>query len=300
MTITVADKIRERIERIETTPSIPAVFLPLVDLLSVPVEKANVDEVVRLVSYDNAIAAQCLRVAGSPLFGLAKPPKSIAAAVMTLGLQRVETIVLTSCVAQAFSAESWGIDPVEFWKHSLGCAMVSRKFSEKLAGVDGERSYMAGLLHDLGFLANSIAFPKEFASAVELACREQMPLYEAEQATMGFTHCETGYALAAKWHLGEDILHVIAHHHAPEQTRSARSMVALVHLSDELCRVRGLGYGYYERHKVDLISDPAWIILLEEHSDLEGVDLVRFTLELDEAVAKVIEMVSAIFGAAAS
>lgn len=300
MTTTVADKIRERIERIETTPSIPAVFLPLVDLLSVPAEEANIDEVVRLVSYDNAIAAQCLRVASSPLFGLTKPPKSIAAAVMTLGLQRIETIVLTSCMGQAFSAENWGIDPVAFWRHSLGCAMVSRKFSEKLAGVDGERTYMAGLLHDLGFLASSMAFPDEFAVAVDRACREQIPLHEAEQATMGFTHCETGFALAEKWHLAEDILEVIAHHHAPEQTGRARSLVALVHLSDELCRVRGLGYGYYERRKVDLISDPAWSILLEEHRDLEGVDLARFTFELDEAVAKVGEMVSAIFGPAAA
>ena len=37
MTTSVKDKIRKRIERIETTPSIPAVFLPLVDLLSGPV-----------------------------------------------------------------------------------------------------------------------------------------------------------------------------------------------------------------------------------------------------------------------
>ncbi len=300
MTTTVTDKIRDRIERIVTTPSIPAVFLPLVDLLSGPAEEANLDEVVRLVSYDNAIAAQCLRVASSPLFGMVKPPKSIAAAVMTLGLQRVETIVLTSCMGEAFSREKWGIDPVAFWRHSLGCAMVSRKFSEKLAGVDGERAYMAGLLHDLGFLASSMAFPEEFAVAVARACREQIPLHEAEQATMGFTHCETGRALAEKWHLAKDILDVIAHHHAPTQAGSAGSLVALVHLSDELCRVRGLDYGYYERHKVDLISDPAWSILLQDLRDLEGVDLARFTFELDESAAKVGEMVSAIFGPVAA
>ncbi len=295
----VADKIRDRIQGIETTPSIPAVLLPLVELLSAPSEEAEMEEVVRLISYDNAISAQCLRVASSPLFGLAKPPKSIAAAIMTLGLRRVETIVLTSCIGDAFSKEKWGVDPVTFWRHSLGCAMVCRKFSEKLASADGDRAYMAGLLHDLGFLANSLAFPKEFAVAVEWACREQIPLDEAEQTTMGFTHCETGRALAEKWHLADDILEVIAHHHAPERSGSAQPLVALVHLSDVLCRVRGLGYGYYERHRVDLIADPAWAILSQAHRDLEGVDLARFTFELDESVAKVWEMVSSIFGPAA-
>ena len=62
-------------------PAIPAVFLPLLEMLSDPAEEVKVDEVVRLVSYDNTIAAQCLRVAGSPLFGLAQSPKSIKGAV---------------------------------------------------------------------------------------------------------------------------------------------------------------------------------------------------------------------------
>jgi hypothetical protein len=91
---------------------------------------------------------------------------------------------------------------------------------------------------------------------------------------------------------------VIAHHHVIEESQKAQPLVALVHLSDLLCRMRGLGYGYYERHKVDLVSDPAWTILLQKHHDLEGVDLVRFTFELDEAVEEIHALVSTVFGAA--
>jgi HD-like signal output (HDOD) protein len=156
---------------------------------------------------------------------------------------------------------------------------------------------MAGLLHDIGFMVNCLVFPKEFAVAMERACREEIPLHEAEQATMGFTHCETGQALAEKWKLADDVIEVISHHHAIEQSHKAQSMVALVHLSDLLCRMRGLGYGYYERHKVDLVSDPAWAILLEKNHDLEGVDLVRLTFELDETVEEIHALVSTVFGA---
>ena len=291
-----AATIRKRVQSIDTTPAIPAVFLPLLELLSSSTEEVKVDEVVRLVSYDNTIAAQCLRVAGSPLFGLAQSPKSIKGAVISLGLRRVETILLTCCLGQAFPAEKWVLDPAVFWRHSLGCAMVCRKFSEKLGAADGEKAYMAGLLHDIGFMVNCLVFPKEFASAMECAYRDEIPLHEAEFATMGFTHCETGRALAEKWKLADDIVEVITYHHAVAQSQKAQSLVALVHLSDLLCRMRGLGYGYYERHKVDLISNPAWGILLKEHSDLEGVDLVRFTFELDEAVEDVQALVSAVFG----
>lgn len=298
MTTAVNARIRERVKRIETTPSIPAVFLPLLKLLNAPPERVKLEEVVKLVSYDNTIAAQCLRVASSPLFGLAKSPETIKAAVLTLGLRKVETILLTCCLGQAFPTKNWALDPTVFWRHSLGCAMVCRKFSEKLATADGDRAYMAGLLHDIGFLVNCMAFSGEFAKAVKHALQEEIPLDEAERATLGFTHCETGRALAEKWHLADDIIQVIAHHHAPELSPTAQPLVALVHLSDQLCRVRGLGYGYYERHKVDLAHDPAWAILQKEHRDLEGVDLVRFTFELDDAVAEVFELVATIFGAA--
>ncbi|MGD0509023.1 MAG: HDOD domain-containing protein, partial [Terriglobales bacterium] len=88
MTTPLAATIRERVQCIETMPAIPAVFLPLLKLLSHSVEDVKLDDVVRLVSYDGTIAAQCLRVSGSPLFGLAQPPKSIKAAVISLGLRR--------------------------------------------------------------------------------------------------------------------------------------------------------------------------------------------------------------------
>ena len=93
------------------------------------------------------------------------------------------------------------------------------------------------------------------------AVQEEITLDAAELATMGFTHCDTGRALAEKWDLSTDLVEVIAHHHAVEQSQSAQPLVALVHLSDLLCRMRGLGYGYYERQRVDLISDPAWAVL---------------------------------------
>jgi len=299
MITSVAATIRERVQHIKTIPAIPAVFLPLLKMLSSSTEEVALDEVVRLVSYDGTIAAQCLRVAGSPLFGLAQTPKSIKGAVISLGLRRVETIVLTCCLGQAFPAGNWALDPAVFWRHSLGCAMVCRKFSEKL-GMDGEKAYMAGLLHDLGFMVNCLVFSTEFGTAMERACHEEIPLYEAERAVMGFTHCETGQALAEKWKLGDDIVEVIADHHAVEQSHQAQPLVALVHLSDLLCRMRGLGYGYYECHKVDLVSDPAWAILLKEHRDLEGIDLVRFTFELDEAVEEIQAMVSMVFGSTAA
>ena len=64
------------------------------------------------------------------------------------------------------------------------------------------------------------------------------------------------------------MVHVIACHRAPEQSQGAQPLKIPVHLSDLLCPMRGMGYGYYEQQKVDLVGDPAWDILLKEHRDL--------------------------------
>ena len=186
MTTTIENEIAERVRRIETTSAIPAIFLPLLEMLSAPPDQVKLDKVVELVSYDNTIAAQCLRVASSPLFGMTKSPESIKGAVISLGLRRVETILLTCCLSQAFPSRNWIIDPGVFWRHSLGCAMVCRRFAEKLKGVDSDEAYMAGLLHDIGFLVNCLAFPDEFSLAMDRAVRQQMPFDEAEAETMGF------------------------------------------------------------------------------------------------------------------
>lgn len=295
----VTARIRERVKSIETLPTIPTVFLPLLDLLNLPPDKVKLDDVVKLVSYDNTIAAQCLRAASSPLFGLAKSPDNIKLAVISLGLRRVQTILLTCCMGNAFPVKNWAIEAAVFWRHSLGCAMICQKFAQKLGAADAEKAYMAGLLHDIGFLVNCMAFPKEFAAAVTDAAKEETSLCDAERAVMGFTHCDSGRALAESWNLADDMVQVIAHHHDPERSESAHALVALVHLSDLLCRMRGLGYGYYERQKVDLVGDAAWTVLLKEYRSLEGVDLVRFTFELDEAVEGISGLVSTIFEAAA-
>jgi len=180
----------------------------------------------------------------------------------------------------------------------MGCALVCRKFSEKLRAADAEAAYMAGLLHDIGFMVNCLAFPDEFLRAMTQALQEEVTLDSAELATMGFTHCDTGRALAEKWDLSQDLVEVIAHHHSVEQSQRAQPLVALVHLSDLLCRTRGLGYGYYERQRVDLMSDPAWSVLLKTQPELEKLDLVRFSFELDEAVVEIHELVSAVLGPA--
>ena len=102
---------RQKISSVKAIPAMPAILMPLLELLQKPTDQVPVDEVVRLVSYDKTIAAQCLRIAGSPLFGLSRAPDTIRSAVISMGITRLKDVVLTFSLGQILPAEKFIIDP---------------------------------------------------------------------------------------------------------------------------------------------------------------------------------------------
>jgi HD-like signal output (HDOD) protein len=291
------ERVRTRVQRIESMPAIPVILRPLLHCLDQPLESIDVERVVELVSYDKSIAAQCLRMANSALYGRRNTVDTVRGAVVSLGLWRVRDLLFSFSLTDMIPADRWVVDPVVFWRHSLGCAFVSRKLAQMIRFPDLEKAYLAGLLHDLGLLANSVAFAEDFRSALALALSQQIPLHEAEQSVLGFTHCESGRLLSDHWRIPEELGNVVEFHHDVTRSCGSKALVALAHLSDLLCRLRGLGYGYYESRQVDFASDPAWEILTGTCPDLDSFDLARFTFELDAYAQEVCLMVESVFSA---
>lgn len=118
-----------------------------------------------------------------------------------------------------------------------------------------------------------------------------------EEEILGFTHCESGKMLCERWGLPRDLSEVVRCHHDVGRAETARPLVCLVHLSDLLCRLRYLGYGYDEIMGVDLSGDSAWQTLVEIHPTLADMDLARFTLDIDGAMDQIVATVDSVFGA---
>src|SRR5947199_4310500 len=127
-----ADELRQhllqRVDSLDHMPSIPAALFPLLHYLGQPLDSLDVQQVVDLISQDKSLAAQCLRMANSSLFGRRESVESIRSAVLSLGLQRIRDIALSCSVLQLMPANP-SFDPTVFWEHSLGCALVCRHFA---------------------------------------------------------------------------------------------------------------------------------------------------------------------------
>lgn len=288
------NEILPRIRALDAMPSVPAIVQPLAGLLRQDPDQVSLEKVVELVSYDSTIAAQCLRMANSPLFGR-RNSETVRTAVLALGIKRIEAIVLGCCLNRIVPSDKWAIDALTFWRHCLGCALVSSRMARLIGYPDPEKAYLAGLLHDLGMLVNTMSCTEEYRGAVENARQRRICLDQSERECLGFTHSESGAILARQWKFSADVIAVIEFHHDTAKTASAQPLVALVHLSDLLCRLRDLGYGYYEAIGVDLAGDEAWSMLVASYPGLTKIDLARLTLDIDGAMDEITAVVDAVF-----
>ena len=289
------ESLLKRLDGLSQIPTIPAVLAPLLRYLQQPVEQLDVQQVADMIAKDESLTAQCLQMANSPLFGRWQKVESLRGAVIGLGFQRVSDIAMSCGVLNVLPKGGTGVDPLVFWEHSLGCALVCRHFGRKIAFSDPGKAYLAGLLHDLGIIAHLWVLPNEFNKAWQFARAEGIPLHEAEMQILGFTHCESGRLLAERWQLAPDLTEVIAMHHTPQESLNHGALVSLVELSDLLCRMSGLNYGYNESRQVNVLEETGFAVLAEKCPTLKEFDWARLTFELDSYMDEVHALVHAIY-----
>lgn len=292
--------LQRRVSELGTLPVMPSILRSLGTCLSASAGELDIPRIVELISYDKSLAAQCLRVANSAMFSGRARVQSVRQAVLALGMQRVRDIAYSCSLPQIFAGGAQhGMEQATFWRHALGTALVSQHLGELLMVSDIEKLYLAGLLHDIGILVNSLLYTANFQRVLEQAEASEAPLCEVEQEILGFTHCESGRVLADIWKLPADISDTIEFHHHPSAADPDGEVTCVVYLADVLCGLRGLGYGYYEAREFDLAAEIPWQALRKRHPDAAaGLDVARFTFELDQYGMEVQTMVDSIFSSA--
>lgn len=284
-----------RMEGLRQMPTVPAVLQPLLAYLELPTEQLEVQKITEMIAQDKSLAAQCLQMANSPLFGKWQKVDSLKASIMALGIQRVSDIAMSCSVLNLVPKDLGGMNPAAFWEHSLGCALVCRHLARQISYATPGKAYLAGLLHDIGIVLNLWVLPEQFRRAFDLARAEGLALAEAEQSILGFTHAESGALLAERWELPVDFQAAISLHHSAYELTEHAELIAIVELSDLLCRMSGLNYGFIERREVNLLRQTGFAVLARKYPNLKNLDWARLTFELEGYMDEVQSLVHAIY-----
>lgn len=203
-------------------------------------------DLVQVILLDPVLAARVIQLVNSSFYGLASKVKTLAQAVVLLGMNTVKSLAVSTAVMGAAFLRERGspLDPEEFWRHCLAVALGAKLLAKrKGVGPDQLESYfLAGLFHDLGKVVLIRAAPDKYKLAVERAQATGEPLGDKEQALVGCSHGQAGGELARRWQLDPAYVAAIERHHAADGGGADDPVVGLVLLANDLSKRRvGLG-----------------------------------------------------------
>ncbi len=233
-------------EFIDKLPPIPAVATHVMALAAD--EKTSSAELAKVLSADQILTAQLIRLSNSAYYGYGRKVSSVREAVLLLGFEQVRQIAISTSMMsnmnQYTPAVDDGFDIDLFWGHSVAVAMIAEMVAKKTRVARPEDAFTAGILHDIGRLVLRQAMPKEFHYAMAMTKTRGIPLHEAEERTTGYRHDEVGRMLGDMWKFPGQLIDAIGSHHDEGLTIYGDGVSAVLALSNAYAIHHGLYCGY--------------------------------------------------------
>jgi HD-like signal output (HDOD) protein len=206
-----------KLARSETLPVIPVAVLKLLRLFGE--ENVSSRELANTIGEDAGLATKILKVASSPVFGTGNC-ENIPRAIGLIGINRMKQIAVTLGYEQ-FSQEKTqapAFDKIYFMEHCKVTASVAREIMAIVNRSKQDNAYMAGLIHDVGFLAMEKHAPEYLNQSILVARARKISILDAQRQTCQFTHQEVSTELAKLWKLTPYIQDAIAFQDCPESS----------------------------------------------------------------------------------
>lgn len=249
-----AGEIRRRIEQVYELPPMPEMARRILQLRNNP--DASIAELAGIVEMDPSLAAQVVRYAASPFYAYRGRINSIHDAITrVLGFDMVMNMALGLATGRSFHNPCEGpLGLHAFWKHAIYTATLAQALAKRMPPKSRPQPgmiYLAGLLHNFGFLLLGHLFPPEFKLLDKLvAAHPESPVTSLEKCVLGMGqaqdllemgHAQIGTWLMQSWHMPEEIVVTLREHHNPEYAGDHALFPHLVMVADHV--LKGLGIG---------------------------------------------------------
>ncbi len=228
-----------RLSRTGERPALPAAATAALAIARDP--EAGVESLCTVIRTDVGLSARILRAANSAAYARRVPARTLAEAVLTLGLRRTCDLLVAAGVRQLFHRVPRCAE--RMWNHALATALVAEEIARATGAVDPHIVFLPGLFHDVGRIAFLLADDAAFGvvdAQVDSGAKKRP---DAERAWYGFDHAEAGAILAEDWGLVHEQVDAIRWHHQPGQADQGRLLAAVLNVGDAGAYVLGFGGG---------------------------------------------------------
>jgi putative nucleotidyltransferase with HDIG domain len=233
---------QELIANLGDLPPLPQVAAQVLRLAADP--ESTMEELQRVISTDQALAAQILKIANSAMFGMVREVKTLTQAIMTLGFTTIKSIVIASSARNLYNRGGTGLQERLLWEHALITAMSARAYARSFRSPRVEEAFIGGLMHDIGKAVMAVKFPERYGALIRGVYNEDHDLMESELELFGFDHTMVGEALLHAWNLARSLENTVRWHHDPAHAPAEdQTLTAFVALGNQLALDRGVGIG---------------------------------------------------------
>ncbi|MBE2213705.1 MAG: HDOD domain-containing protein [Opitutaceae bacterium] len=203
MSVPISDQ--ELAQAVDQLPPVVSVIRRLLAVMRDP--NSEVQDIARLMRADTALAAQTLRLANSPHYGLHERVGTVEEAIQHVGLNEILRLVTSLGARQVVSRDLpvYRISASLHWQHALAVAAAGEQVAGRYA-LNAEVVYLAGLLHTVGMVAlNGIALARKLPPRAET-----QPLCDWERDQFGVENPEVAARVMRVWNFPEDLAGAVA------------------------------------------------------------------------------------------
>lgn len=228
-------------------------------------DDVELQEVVSVVEKSPELTARLLRCANSAYYGQRRHIYSVREAVIrVLGLGITKSLALALALGSNFTpSQKSGLSSYDFWLDAVLTATLSQKLVKHLKSHSRPvpaTIYTAGLLHNLGLLGLSQAFPDTVKEHIKGFPQVEMTTLEsALEQNLGLTSAQAGGYLAEHWGLPTALVNAITYHRCPEHIHEHWTLSRLIGISSQIVPVlllqqpKSLSEDLPECHNQDLL-----------------------------------------------
>ena len=231
---------KQRIESLRHLPTMPEMTSLLLRQLNKP--DPSVKDLARVIEKDPSLAAQVIRQARSPYYGYQGKIESIESAIeQVLGFEMVMNMALGLATSKAFSNPSEGpLGLKSFWRHAVYSATLCQSLCSIISpnlGITPGNAYLAGLLHNIGFLLMGHKLKPEFYLLNRvIEANPDVPIPLIEKRVLGVGHNRIGAWLLNTWDMPKELIAAAGEHHNESYVGPHASYARLVLLVDHLLK----------------------------------------------------------------
>jgi HD-like signal output (HDOD) protein len=233
MDTTTSNRARALVNGIDQLVTLPTIYFEIRRIIESP--NSTIADVAGAISTDPALSAKLLRIVNSPLYAQTRSVETLNRAIAMLGMVQVHDLTLTASLATSFARIPPSMmDMSRFWRDSVLRAALMKTLALRSGIRERERSFLQGLLGDIGHMVMYLRIPDTSAAALALAEATGEPLWQIERRDLGCDFAEVGGQLLQDWGLPAGIHGVVSQQCEPVPGKLHAREAALLHIAQHM------------------------------------------------------------------